>query len=29
MVILASCPAEVEKAWRPWFEAALATLEIR
>lgn len=29
MVILAACPVEVEKPWRPWFEAALASLEIR
>jgi hypothetical protein len=29
MVILAACPVEVEKPWRPWFEAALGSLEIR
>ncbi len=29
MVILASCPAALEKDWRPWFEAVLATIEIR
>lgn len=29
MVILASCPVSVEKDWRPWFEAVLATIEIR
>lgn len=29
MVILASCPADLEKEWRPWFEAAIDTIEIR
>ncbi len=29
MVVLASCPADLEKAWRPWFEAVLSTIEIR
>lgn len=28
MVILSSCPADLEKAWQPWFQAALASLEI-
>ena len=28
MVLLAICPAETEKPWRPWFQAVLTTLEI-
>jgi hypothetical protein len=28
MVLLAVCPVDVEKSWRPWFEAVLASLEI-
>jgi len=28
MVLLAVCPAEVEKLWRPWFEEVLESLEI-
>jgi hypothetical protein len=28
MVILASCPAELERPWRSWFLASLASLEI-
>jgi hypothetical protein len=28
MVLLATCPAEVEKHWRPWFQAVLTSLEI-
>jgi hypothetical protein len=28
MVILTECPVEVADAWRPWFQAALASLEI-
>ena len=28
MVILATCPAHLEKPWRPWFQASLASLEI-
>jgi len=28
MVILAECPVEVSEAWRPWFQAVLASLEI-
>jgi hypothetical protein len=29
MVILAACPVDVEKSWRPWFAASLASLEVR
>jgi hypothetical protein len=29
MVILAACPVGVEQPWQPWFQAALASLEIR
>ncbi len=28
MVLLAVCPAEVEKSWRPWFQAVVSSLEI-
>ena len=28
MVLLAISPVEVEKRWRPWFQAVLASLEI-
>jgi hypothetical protein len=28
MVILTSCPAGLEKPWRPWFDEALTSLEI-
>lgn len=28
MVLLAACPVDLEKSWRPWFQAVLASLEI-
>jgi hypothetical protein len=28
MVLLAVCPAEVEKLWRPWFQEVRNSLEI-
>jgi hypothetical protein len=29
VIVIADCPAGAYAAWRPWFDAALATLEIR